>query len=91
MPAAPHRYDRPGNFPIFQENSQFKPYLQRFRYTNHMGKTAKGRIVARYMASMQIASEIVANSALMDEDNLNLRTYSVLSFAYALAELREFY
>ena len=28
MPAAPSRYDRPGKFPIFRENSQFKPYLQ---------------------------------------------------------------
>jgi hypothetical protein len=44
----PSQYDRPGKFPIFRENSQFKLYLQRFRYTNHMEKLAEGRLLARY-------------------------------------------
>ena len=38
IPAAPSRYERPEKFPIFRENSQFKPYLQRFQYTNDMKK-----------------------------------------------------
>jgi len=44
---SPFQYDRPGNFPIFREDFQFKRYLQRFRYTNDMEKLAEGRIVAR--------------------------------------------
>ena len=41
-----HSQKSPQKFPIFQEDSQFKLYLLRFRYTNHMEKLAKGRIVA---------------------------------------------
>jgi len=46
LPAASSQYDRPGKFPIFREDYQFKLYLQRFRYTDDMEKLAKGRIVA---------------------------------------------
>ena len=65
MPAAPSHYDRPGKFLIFQENSQFKLYLQGFRYTNDMEKLAEGRIVANYTLlvlsfSKEIFGEICA-------------------------------
>jgi hypothetical protein len=46
IPAAVSQYDRPINFPIIREDSQFKHYLQGFRYTNDMEKLAEGRIVA---------------------------------------------
>ena len=51
----PGHYDRPGNFPIFRENSQFKLYLQRFQYTNHMEKLTKGRIVAGDLLSIHFS------------------------------------
>ena len=44
----PSQCDFPGKFPIFREDSQFKLYLQRFRYTNDMERLAEGRIVAKY-------------------------------------------
>ena len=42
----PGHYDRPGKFPIFREDSQFKLYLQGSLYTNHMERLAEGRTVA---------------------------------------------
>jgi hypothetical protein len=48
LPAAPSQYDLPGKFPIFRKDSQFKFYLQEFRYTNHMEQLATGRTVASY-------------------------------------------
>ena len=44
----PGRYDLPGKFPIFREDSQFKPYLQGFRYADDMETIGEGRIVASY-------------------------------------------
>jgi hypothetical protein len=46
----PGQYDPLGKFPIFREDSQFKPYVQRFRYTNDLEKLAKGRTVASNFA-----------------------------------------
>ena len=54
MAAAPIQYDRPGNFPIFREDSHFKPYLQGFRYTDDRDKLAEGRIVARDVESFYL-------------------------------------
>ena len=42
----PGHYDRPGNFLIFREDSQFNLYLRGLRYTNDMEKLAEGRILA---------------------------------------------